>query len=87
MQMGEDFISLFNEVVRIRHESIQLALSTTFSHRSPDSALSNIRERDINIILGFFGPETARYTLCRVSCFVITINSMQLWTQNPLAHS
>ena len=67
LQMGEDFISLFNAVVRSHHESIQLALSTSLSHQSPDPALNDIRHRDINIIFGFFGPQTARNVLCRVS--------------------
>ena len=66
MQMGEDFISLVN---RVSQESDQpvMVLSTAFSQRTPDFALNDIRRRDINIIFGFFGPETAQYILCRVS--------------------
>ena len=70
MQQGENFISLLNDIAHRPQEStVQLmALSTAFSRRSPDSALSDIRQRDINIIFGFFGPEIARHVLCRVSC-------------------
>ena len=44
MQIGEDFASLFNIIVRRYHEEIQLALSTSFSHHSPvdiNAALSD----------------------------------------------
>lgn len=33
---------------------------------SPEASLNNIKSRDINIIMGFFGPENARDTLCLV---------------------
>ena len=45
---------------------IRLGLSATFTH-SPETALNNIKARDINIILGFFGPHDARNILCMVS--------------------
>ena len=34
---------------------------------SPEASLNNIKSRDINIIMGFFGPENARDILCLVS--------------------
>lgn len=45
---------------------IDLDLTETFDS-SPDAALKNIRARDINVIVGFFGPEKARRVLCKVS--------------------
>ena len=45
---------------------ITLEVTETFTD-SPNSALSDIANRDINIIVGFFGPDTARKVLCTVS--------------------
>ena len=33
---------------------------------SPEVSLNNIKSRDLNIIMGFFGPEDARDILCLV---------------------
>ena len=45
---------------------ITLEVTETFTD-SPNSSLSDIANRDINIIVGFFGPDTARKVLCTVS--------------------
>ena len=53
---------------------ILLDLSEVFTD-SPDSvttALRRIEERDINIIVGFFGPDNARNVLCLVSVAIWT---------------
>ena len=64
LQEAEDFIHTFNEP--IRNYNIELALPTSFSD-APYTALRDIKQRDINIIMGFFGPENARNVLCIVS--------------------
>ena len=61
MQMGEDFISLYNQKYEDR------VLQPTYITHSPDSTLQEVYSRDINIIFGFFDSETARKVLCRVS--------------------
>ena len=66
LQEAEDFIRLLNFNKRIREYGIELALPTSFSE-SPSTALSDVRRRHINIILGFFGPDNARRVLCMVS--------------------
>lgn len=60
-----NFRTLFHTFVE---EGLHLELSETFTS-SPKSALDNIKFRDINIIVGFFGPEHAREILCMVSVY------------------
>ena len=69
-QAGYDFVEMFDEIVRQYDDSGQLSLLTSFKE-SPDSALSQIKLRDINIIFGFFGARNARKVLCRVSIYNI----------------
>ena len=75
IQESSQFLSLFNnffeKVKFIQNnihltEMIDLDLTETFDNL-PDAALKNIRSRDINIIVGFFGAEKARRVLCKVS--------------------
>ena len=42
---------------------------------SPEPSLNNIKSRDINIIMGFFGPENARDVLCLVRVILSLFNS------------
>lgn len=65
-QAGNDFVKMFNEIVHQFDDRGQLSLLTSFKD-SPDSALNQIKLRDINIIFGFFGATNARNVLCRVS--------------------
>ena len=67
LQESSQFISLFDEVFGDIFDpfNTQVDRTETFTH-SPDASLRNIKARDINIIFGFFGPETARTVLCRV---------------------
>ena len=69
MQMGEDFISLFNQ----KYKEGRL-WTITLTH-SPDSALEEVWSRDINIIFGFFDSDIAREILCRVSYINSTVSS------------
>ena len=48
-----------------RQVNIELALTKSFSE-SPALALREIRDKDINIILGFFEAHNARNVLCMV---------------------
>ena len=66
LQEVEDFIHTFNKPIRTRNYSVELALPTSFSD-APYTALRDIKQRDLNIIMGFFGPENARNVLCIVS--------------------
>ena len=68
MQQAIEFFRDFNET--IQRFNVELALITSFSG-SPSSALKEIRDGDINIIMGFFGPQYARNVLCMVM-FVTT---------------
>ena len=75
MQEKSDFISLYNTFIvkkRLFDVDVNLGLSVTFTH-SPESALSDIKSRDINVIIGFFGAENARNVLCSVSIIVILL--------------
>ena len=45
---------------------INLDLTESFEY-FPSVALRKMKSRDINIIVGFFGPENARRVLCQVS--------------------
>ena len=66
-QESSHFISIFNRYVNDEaFGQIKLDRTEAFTH-SPDTALKNIKARDINIIIGFFGPENARIVLCKVS--------------------
>ena len=82
MQETSSFLSLFQHTIEDGEFSeINLDLTETFA-RSPDAALRNIRSRDINIIIGFFGPENARKVLCRVSQILYNeIRSVPVWVQ------
>ena len=64
LQEAQEFTQLFKEP--ICDHRIELVVPTPFSD-SPLTALSDIRSKDVNIILGFFGPENARKVLCMVS--------------------
>ena len=64
LQEAEEFAQFFKEPVCDRR--IELVLPSMFSD-SPLTALSDIRGKDVNIIVGFFGPERAREVLCMVS--------------------
>lgn len=74
MQQASNFMLQFSRIIESGEyfnffegleEHIDLDLSETFED-SPDTALRNIKSRDINIILGFFGPQNARKVLCKV---------------------
>ena len=77
-QESSQFLSLFNDYIETGNlsefilnnihltEMINLDLKETFDD-SPDAALQNIKSRDINVIVGFFGPKKARGVLCKVS--------------------
>lgn len=57
---------MFNKYVEMgRFNVINLDLTESFEY-SPTGALRRIKSRDINIIVGFFGPENARRVLCQV---------------------
>ena len=64
LQEAQEFAQFFKEPICDRR--IELVLPSAFSD-SPLTALSDIRSKDINIIMGFFGPENARKVLCMVS--------------------
>ena len=57
---------MFNQYFEKGHfNEINLDLIESFEY-SPTAALREMKSRDINIILGFFGPENARRVLCKV---------------------
>ena len=64
LQEAHEFAQFFKEPICDRR--IELVVPTPFSHSSL-IALSDIRSKDVNIIMGFFGPENAREVLCMVS--------------------
>ena len=66
LQEAEDFIQRFSKPLHSYNIDSELALSTSFSD-SPYSAVHDIKRNNINIIMGFFGPENARSVLCIVS--------------------
>jgi hypothetical protein len=66
LQEKEDFLVVFNRFVEQGLFDIDLGLTEVITD-SPEASLNNIRSRDINIIMGFFGPENARDILCLVS--------------------
>ena len=66
LQEKEDFLVLFHQFVEEGLFDIDLGLTETITE-SPEASLNNIKSRDINIIMGFFGPENARNILCLVS--------------------
>ena len=51
---------------------VDLDVTELFSD-SPTAALKNIKSRNINIIVGFFGPENARRVLCQVRELIIAM--------------
>jgi hypothetical protein len=63
---------VFNQFVEEGLFDIDLGLTEVITD-SPEASLNNIRSRDINIIMGFFGPENARDILCLVSHKIISI--------------
>ena len=62
LQQAEDF-NTFGE--SLRNNNIDFALLVSFS-TSPVAALRDIKRSGINIIVAFFGPNTARNVLCLV---------------------
>ena len=64
LQEAEEFVQYFEKP--LCDQRVELALPSSFSD-SPLTALNDIRSKDINIIVGFFGPENAREVLCMVS--------------------
>ena len=57
---------MFNKYVeKGLFNKINLDLIESFAD-SPNVALQNMKSRDINIIVGFFGPTNARRVLCQV---------------------
>ena len=69
LQETEDFLGLFHQFIEEGLFDIELGL-TEIIIESPEESLKNIRSRDINIIMGFFGPKNARDVLCLVSITV-----------------
>ena len=66
LQEKENFLVLFHRFIEEGLFNINLGLTETITH-SAEASLNNIRSRDINIIVGFFGPKNARDILCLVS--------------------
>ena len=59
---------MYRDIVRQYDSNGELAFLTRFFD-SPDTALNEIKFRDINIIVGFFGVRNARKVLCKVSMY------------------
>ena len=57
---------VFNQFIEARLFEFDLGLTEVITD-TPETSLNNIKSRDINIIIGFFGPENARDILCLVS--------------------
>ena len=66
LQEKEDFLMVFNRYIEERLFNFDLGLTEVITD-SPEASLNSIKSRDINIIIGFFGPENARDILCLVS--------------------